>query len=73
MPTEQNGAAFELAIYDLAGRLVRVIASGPARAGRSTARWDTRDAGGARLPGGVYLVRLRAGAQACTRKLVVLP
>jgi len=73
VPLEQNGAALELAIYDLAGRLVRVITSGPARAGRSTASWDTRDAMGARIPGGVYLVRLRAGVQSCTRKVVVLP
>jgi len=50
-----------------------VITSGPARAGRSTASWDTRDAMGARIPGGVYLVRLRAGVQSCTRKVVVLP
>jgi hypothetical protein len=73
VPVEHNGAALELAIFDLAGRLVRVITSGPARAGRSTATWDTRDAMGARIPGGVYLVRLRAGVQSCTRKVVVLP
>ena len=73
VPVEQNGAALELAVFDLAGRLVRVITSGPARAGRSTASWDTRDAMGERIPGGVYLVRLRAGVQSCTRKVVVLP
>ncbi|HEY6195601.1 MAG TPA: C25 family cysteine peptidase [Candidatus Eisenbacteria bacterium] len=72
VPIEQNGAALELAVYDLAGRRVRVIAQGPARAGRSTARWDTRDAVGARMPSGVYLVRLSSGAQTRTRKVVVL-
>jgi hypothetical protein len=73
VPIEQGGAAYELAIYDLAGRRVRVIAHGHASAGRSTVRWDTRDADGARLPGGIYLVRLSTGAQTQTRKVVVLP
>ncbi len=73
VPIAQNGAALELAVYDLAGRRVRVLASGPARAGRATIRWDGRDGSGARLPGGVYLVRLKAGAVSCNRKLVVLP
>ena len=61
-----------MAIYDLAGRRVRVITSSSARAGRSTARWDARDAGGNPMPDGVYLIRLRAGAQTCTRKVVLL-
>lgn len=73
VPIEQSGAALELAVYDLAGRLVKVIASGPARAGRATASWDGRDALGARIHGGVYLARLRAGSVTRTRKLVVLP
>ena len=73
VPVEVNGAALELAIYDLAGRRVRELASGPARAGRATATWDGRDALGAQAPGGVYFVMLRAGAQSCRRKLVVLP
>ena len=72
VPIEQNGVALELAIYDLAGRRVRVVTQGPARAGRSTALWDIRDARGARLPSGVYLVRLSSGAQTRTRKVVVL-
>jgi hypothetical protein len=73
VPVAQNGAALELAVYDLAGRLVRVLASGPAGAGRATTAWDGRDGHGARIPGGVYLVRLKAGAVSCNRKLVVLP
>jgi len=73
VPVAQNGAALELAIFDLAGRRVRLITQGPARAGRSTIRWDARDAGGAKLPGGLYLVRLSLGGQVRSRKLVVLP
>jgi len=73
VPNEQSGAAFELSVYDLAGRRVRELASGPARAGRAMATWDGRDAFGTRAPGGVYFVMLKAGAQSCRRKLVVLP
>jgi hypothetical protein len=73
VPIAQGGAALELAIYDLAGRRVRVIVQGPARTGRSTVRWDARDARGARLPGGVYLARLTSGAETRTRKVVLLP
>jgi hypothetical protein len=73
VPVERNGAALELAIYDLAGRRVRVIAQGPARTGRSTVHWDARDARGARLPGGVYLARLTSGAETRSCKVVLLP
>jgi hypothetical protein len=73
VPAEQNGAALELAVYDLAGRRVRTIVQGAARAGRTGAAWDMCDARGARAPGGVYLVRLSAGGRALTRKVVVLP
>jgi hypothetical protein len=73
VPVEQNGAALELAVYDLAGRRVRTIVQGVARGGRNEAGWDMRDARGARAPGGVYLVRLIAGGRALTRKVVVLP
>ncbi len=73
VPIEQNGAAFDLAIYDLAGRRTRTLAQGRARAGRGEARWDMRDARGGRAPSGVYLVRLSTGGRALTRKVVVLP
>ena len=73
VPIEQNGAAFELAIYDLAGRRVRTIARGPARGGRGEARWDMRDASGGRVPAGVFLARMALGGRTVTRKMVVLP
>jgi len=70
---DRDGAALELAIYDLAGRRVRLLAHGAAHAGRGTARWDMRDASGRPMPGGVYLVRLSTGDEIRTRKVVVLP
>ncbi len=73
VPTDQAGAALELAIYDLAGRRVRTLAHGPALAGRGEARWDMRDARGGRTPAGVFLVRMTLGGRTLTRKVVVLP
>jgi hypothetical protein len=73
VPITENGAAFELAIYDLAGRRVRTVAQGIARPGLGEARWDLCDARGARAPAGVFLARWTIGTSTLTRKVVVLP
>jgi peptidase C25-like protein/VCBS repeat protein len=73
VPVEHDGAALELAVYDLAGRRVRTIVQGPARPGRGAARWDLQDARGGRSPAGVFLVRMTLAGRTLTRKLVVLP
>jgi hypothetical protein len=72
VPAELAGRPFELAVYDLAGRRVRILESGPARPGRSEAQWDLRDALGGRLSAGLYLVRLGAGGWFRTAKVAVL-
>jgi hypothetical protein len=63
------GLPMELAIFDLAGRRVRVLASGPARPGRSSATWSPGQDGGGALPRGLYFARLRVGAQTATRRI----
>jgi len=62
----------ELAIHDLAGRLVRSLASGETNAGHHAVRWDGKDALGRPVASGVYLYTLRAGALYATRSLVVV-
>jgi hypothetical protein len=52
-----------LAIYDLAGRLVRVLVEGEIPAGSHEAVWDGRDASGRAAPSGSYLARLVAGGK----------
>ena len=42
-------------------------------AGGHVLSWDGRNAGGAPLPNGVYFVRMQAGVQSRTLKLVRLP
>lgn len=60
-------------VYDAAGRQVRVLANEPVAAGRSQRVWDRRDQSGARIPGGIYFLRLSAPPDQRTQKLVVLP
>jgi hypothetical protein len=56
-----------LAVFDLLGREVRTLVSGPVTAGVHRVRFDARD-----LASGVYLYRLRAGEFVQTRKLTLV-
>jgi len=66
-------ARVDLRVYDVAGRLVRVILDGvPSEAGPHTAVWDGRDGRGARLASGVYMCRLEVDGEMLTRRMVLL-
>jgi hypothetical protein len=56
-----------LAVYDALGREVAVALDGPQAAGRHAVSLDT-----ARLPAGVYVVRLQAGATVAVQRLTVV-
>ena len=47
-----------LSIYGADGRLVRTLMHGRIPAGAQSILWDGRDAGGRKVPSGVYLYRL---------------
>jgi hypothetical protein len=61
-----------IAVYDVAGRLVRELVSGARPAGENGLSWDYRDGDGVRVPAGVYLARLEFGGRALTQQLVRL-
>jgi len=61
----------ELAIYDVGGRLVRVIDSGSRSAGRYQATWDGQDDAGRAVPSGTYFCRLHSSQGLQTRKLTL--
>jgi aminopeptidase N len=61
-----------LAIYDVAGRLVRVLAEGRLATGRQQLDWDGCDAAGREAAAGLYLARLEAAGKADTQRLVLL-
>lgn len=50
-----------VAVYDVQGRLVKVLREGVMAAGAASVVWDGTGPGGARMASGVYLVELRAG------------
>lgn len=62
----------DLAVYDVAGRLVRTLQSGPRESGAYSATWDRTDSAGGRVSAGVYFVRLKGEGFRETRKVVAL-
>ena len=61
-----------LAVFDVAGRLVRTLHDGPAAAGESSLIWDGRDDAGRPAGTGVYFVRMQSAGFRASRKLVLL-
>lgn len=62
-----------LAVHDVTGRTVRVLARGPHEAGPHLARWDGRDEDGRAAPAGLYFLRLAANGESRTARLALLP
>jgi hypothetical protein len=67
-----GGANVDLAIYDVAGRLVKRLAAGFQPPGAKTAVWDGHNDSGQPVASGVYFYRLSAGNQTLTRKMTLL-
>lgn len=68
LPVEE---AAELAVLDVAGRLVVRLASGRTGAGEHRFGWDLTDGCGRRVGTGVYFIRLDAGGERRVAKVVV--
>jgi len=68
LPSERPGS---LAIYDVAGRPVRILAAGTLAAGRTEYAWDGRNDAGRPVAPGVYFARLRAGQDVLVRKVIL--
>jgi hypothetical protein len=62
----------KLAIYDMAGRRVRTLASGWMEAGSHQQPFDLRDDAARRIPSGLYFVRLAVGRQTLVSRLAVV-
>ena len=61
-----------LAVYDLQGRLVKVLRDGNLQAGSHTVLWTGDDTGGRAVASGVYVVRLTAAGDVFTRRLALV-
>jgi hypothetical protein len=67
-----RAADAELSIFDLGGRRVATLATGPQDAGRHLLHWDATDATGTRLGAGIYFARFHTAGLDRTARLVVL-
>jgi hypothetical protein len=64
--------AVSLRIYDVAGRLVRVLVDEERGAGHYTEEWNGRDNNGRTVASGIYFYAIEAGGFRQTRKMVLL-
>ncbi len=68
----ESAGLLRLEVFDLQGRLLRVLAEGKLSAGSHQRRWDGRDAAGRPLPSGVYFARLQGERDTLVIKLLLL-
>jgi hypothetical protein len=68
----EEAAEVSLSVYDVSGRLVRVLVDGSRDARAYEVEWDGTDARGKRVSSGVYFYRLTAGERHNIRKAVLL-
>jgi len=64
-------SSVRLDVHDVRGARVRAVATGERTAGEHASVWDLRDASGARVPPGLYWVRLAVGERVLSQPLVV--
>ena len=63
----------ELVVYDLLGRKVATLYSGPAGAGVTDVRWNGRSSSGDEIASGVYYYTLTvSGGKSITRRMTLL-
>ena len=68
----KNPAAVSLRIFDVSGKLVRILVEERRDVGHFEEVWDGRDSGGVLVASGVYFYRLTAGSFIETKKMVSL-
>ncbi len=62
----------KVAVYDVTGRLVRILADGVAAAGEHNVAWDGKDTHGRTVSSGLYFCRLTTPAGVLQHKMMVL-
>jgi hypothetical protein len=62
----------KVAVYDMTGRLVKVLADGQLGAGPHARVWQGRDTGGRQVPSGAYYVRLIVQGRVDHQKIMLL-
>jgi hypothetical protein len=70
--TVPSTVSVDLAVYDAAGRRRATLLAAKSTEGVHSVTWDGRDEYGARLPAGIYLIRLASATGSRTQKVVLL-
>lgn len=65
-------ANVKISIYDIMGRLIRVLVDQPMTVGSKMINWDGRDDVGNIVSGGAYFYNLKAGDYNQTKKMILL-
>ncbi|MCK4353298.1 T9SS type A sorting domain-containing protein [candidate division WOR-3 bacterium] len=65
-------AKISFKVYNVTGRLVKVLKTGIQKPGFYTIKWNGKDKEGKLLPSGIYFYRLKAGKFISTKKLILL-
>jgi hypothetical protein len=67
-----DDAHVNLSVFDVSGRLVRVLVNGPRGIGQHSAEWDGRNCSGKLVASGAYFYSLRVGDRPPVSKRMVL-
>jgi hypothetical protein len=62
----------ELAVFDIAGRLVKQLVSESMSAGHHEAIWEGQDSGGRQASAGVYFFRLKTADTVDTKRMTLI-
>ncbi|MBN2464971.1 hypothetical protein JXD38_05040 [candidate division WOR-3 bacterium] len=65
-------SSVSLGVYDVTGKLVKTLASGPVPPGVRTAVWNRTDNSGRRVANGTYFYRLAVNGKSVSSKAIVL-
>lgn len=68
--TLPTGSRVQVTLIDLSGRRVRTLEAAELPAGTTDLLWDGRDDAGRLVPAGLYVARLRSGAEVVERRVV---
>ncbi len=69
---ESFAGNFTLALFNVLGQQIQILAHGPRAPGIYTANWNGKDSRGRDLPAGIYFYRLQAGNFVQMKKLLLL-
>jgi hypothetical protein len=71
LPEGTRGTDVALSVYDVQGRVVRMLVAGSQPEGTYSVTWDGTDAAGRAVPGGAYFVQLRVDGASEISKVIV--